>query len=68
MTLFRRTNHGIVLTEAGKSIYRDARRIIHISEQALVTASTHDRQAEHYPAGQFYDESLPPHPWSYGWL
>ena len=38
LTLFRRTNHGIVLTEAGKSIYRDARRIIHISEQALVTA------------------------------
>lgn len=38
LTLFLRTNHGVVLTEAGKSIYRDARRIIHISKQALVTA------------------------------
>ncbi len=38
ITLFSRTNHGIALTEAGKSIYRDARRIIHISGQALATA------------------------------
>ena len=38
LTLFARTNHGIALTEAGKSIYRDARRIVQISEQALATA------------------------------
>lgn len=38
LSLFSRTNHGIVLTEAGKSIYRDARRIIQISEQAVATA------------------------------
>lgn len=38
ITLFTRTNHGIRLTEAGKSIYQDARRIIRISRQAVETA------------------------------
>lgn len=38
LTLFTRTNHGVVLTEAGKSIYHDAKRIIRISQQAIDTA------------------------------
>ncbi len=38
LKLFSRTNHGVTLTPAGKSIYSDARRIIHISEQAIATA------------------------------
>lgn len=38
VALFRRTNRGVALTEAGKSIYRDARRIVHISRQARAAA------------------------------
>lgn len=38
ITLFTRTSHGIRLTKAGESIYRDAKRIINISTQALETA------------------------------
>jgi len=38
ITLFIRTNRGVNLTEAGKIIYQDARRIIRISQQAIETA------------------------------
>lgn len=38
LTLFIRTNHGVRLTKAGESIYRDAKRIISISKQAIETA------------------------------
>lgn len=47
LALFSRTNHGIALTEAGKSIYRDARRIIQISEQAVATAHTLEAGKQH---------------------
>lgn len=35
VTLFIRTNHGIKLTEAGISIYYDAKRIINLSKQSI---------------------------------
>lgn len=38
LALFKRTNQGVTLTDSGKSIYRDARRIIQFSNQALQTA------------------------------
>lgn len=38
VTLFERTNHGVVLTEAGQSIYTDAKRIIKLSKQAVQKA------------------------------
>lgn len=38
VTLFTRTNHGVQLTDSGKSIYRDAKRIIRISRQAVEDA------------------------------
>ena len=38
VTLFERSNHGIKLTDAGASIYHDAKRIIGLSEQALQKA------------------------------
>lgn len=38
VTLFDRTNRGAVLTEAGKSIYFDAKRIIKLSRQAVQKA------------------------------
>lgn len=33
--LFVRTNHGVKLTPAGKSLYNDARTLIHLSNEAL---------------------------------
>lgn len=38
VTLFVRTNHGAKLTEAGASIYQDAKRIIRLSTQAVQKA------------------------------
>ena len=38
ITLFIRTNRGVKLTEAGTSIYHDAKRIISLSEQAIQNA------------------------------
>ncbi len=38
--LFQRTNHGITLTEEGKSIYQDSRRIIDLSRQAIKAAKS----------------------------
>lgn len=38
LTLFVRTNHGVKLTDAGSSIYQDARRIIALSGQAVQKA------------------------------
>ncbi len=38
VVLFERTSHGVLLTNAGRSVYRDARRIIQISRQALAAA------------------------------
>lgn len=35
LTLFVRTNHGVELTQAGRSIYRDAKQIIHLSDEAV---------------------------------
>ena len=61
LTLFSRTNHGIALTEAGKSIYRDARRIIQISEQAVATAHTLGRKTARDTARQLAHVSCPPH-------
>ena len=37
--LFNRTNHGVKLTPAGKSLYEDAKTIIRLSEDALKKAS-----------------------------
>lgn len=34
-SLFNRTNHGVILTEAGLSIYNDAKHIIKISDKAI---------------------------------
>lgn len=34
-SLFERTNHGVILTEAGTSIYKDAKQIIKISDKAI---------------------------------
>lgn len=38
ITLFTRTNHGVTLTEAGTSIYHDAKRIISLSRQSVQKA------------------------------
>lgn len=38
ITLFERSNHGIRLTDAGASIYHDAKRMIRLSEQAIQKA------------------------------
>lgn len=38
IVLFERTNHGVILTEAGRSIYHDAKKIIRLSNQAIETA------------------------------
>lgn len=38
LTLFDRTNRGVILTDAGKSIYSDAKRIIKLSHQAIQKA------------------------------
>lgn len=35
VVLFKRTNHGVELTEEGKSIYQDAKKIIRLSQQRL---------------------------------
>lgn len=34
--LFIRSNHGVKLTPAGKSLYEDAKTLIHLSEDALI--------------------------------
>lgn len=44
--LFERTNHGVRLTEAGKSAYRDAKRIVSLSEQAVQRARQIERSQE----------------------
>ncbi len=36
--LFERTNHGVELTEAGRSIYQDAKQIIAASDAAIERA------------------------------
>lgn len=38
VVLFKRTNHGVELTEEGKSIYQDAKKIIRLSQQAIEKA------------------------------
>lgn len=38
VTLFLRSNQGVALTDAGRSIYHEAKRIIRISRQAVETA------------------------------
>ena len=38
LSLFKRTNHGIVLTDAGKQIYKDAKYIINYSNEAIQKA------------------------------
>ncbi|OZG69419.1 LysR family transcriptional regulator [Bifidobacterium eulemuris] len=43
ITLFVRSRQGIELTDAGRSIYRDAKRIIGISEQAVRAAKDIER-------------------------
>lgn len=43
VTLFERTNHGIRLTDAGTSIYHDAKRIIRISKEAVQKARQMER-------------------------
>lgn len=46
ITLFRRTNHGTRLTDAGSSIYQDAKRIISISKQAIQKAKQIEQAGE----------------------
>ena len=36
--LFQRTSHGVILTDAGKSFYNDAKEIIQMSELAIINA------------------------------
>ncbi|MCM1006323.1 MAG: LysR family transcriptional regulator [Ruminococcus flavefaciens] len=43
VTLFERSNHGIKLTDAGASIYHDAKRIISLSEQSVQKAKQIER-------------------------
>lgn len=43
VTVFRRTNHGIQLTDAGKSLYHDAKRIIRLSKDAVQKAKQIER-------------------------
>lgn len=43
VTLFERTNHGIRLTDAGTSIYRDTKRIIRLSKEAVQKAKQMER-------------------------
>lgn len=38
ITLFTRTNQGVTLTDAGKSIYQSAKKIINMSREAIETA------------------------------
>lgn len=47
ITLFIRTNHGAKLTEAGTSIYQDAKRIIALSEQAIQKAKQVEQAGKH---------------------
>ncbi|MBS4197900.1 LysR family transcriptional regulator [Lederbergia citri] len=44
--LFRRSNHGVKLTPAGKSLYKDAQAIIKLSENALDKARHLAKSAE----------------------
>lgn len=44
--LFTRTNHGVKLTPAGKSLYEDAKTIIRLSEDAVSKASRLAEQGE----------------------
>ncbi|MCC8061042.1 MAG: LysR family transcriptional regulator [Clostridiales bacterium] len=44
--LFMRSNHGVTLTPAGKSLYEDAKTIIRLSEDALNKASGLAKQTE----------------------
>ena len=38
LSLFTRTNHGILLTDSGKQIYKDAKYIINYSNEAIQKA------------------------------
>lgn len=38
LTLFQRTNKGLILTEAGKSLYEDTKYVIQYSKDAIVRA------------------------------
>ncbi len=44
--LFNRSNHGVKLTPAGKSLYEDAKTLIHLSDDALQKASRLADQSE----------------------
>lgn len=44
--LFLRTNHGVKLTPAGKSLYHDAKNLIRFSEEALQTARAFAKSSE----------------------
>lgn len=46
LTLFSRTHRGIVLTASGKSMYNDAKYIIHYSKDSLLRAKNAAQQTE----------------------
>ena len=48
LTLLKRTNHGISLTEAGKQIYNDAKFIIDYANQAIENAKKLQNQNMHF--------------------
>ncbi|HBI7177711.1 TPA: LysR family transcriptional regulator [Listeria monocytogenes] len=47
VVLFIRTNQGVTLTEAGKSIYKDTKRIVEIAQQALEKAKITEQREQH---------------------
>lgn len=46
VTLFRRTNKGIELTAAGKSLYRDGKKLLESAENAVARAKMQSFQRE----------------------
>lgn len=42
LQLFERTHRGLVVTEAGKSLYRDAKYLIQYSKESLMRAGSHE--------------------------
>lgn len=47
LKLFDRTHRGLTLTEAGKSIYKDAKYIISYSDSAIIRAKNAAQEGEH---------------------
>jgi len=46
LTLFRRTNHGVIMTNAGSVIYHEAKKMVRFSEQAVQKAKKAEQTAQ----------------------